>query len=61
MDQPTAAPTDKVAAGAIGGAITVIAVWAVKAFTDVDVPAEVSAAVTAIVSTVLAYLVPERA
>lgn len=47
-------PTRKVTAGAIGGAASVILVWGVKA-AGLDVPAEVAAAFTTVLSFVLGY------
>lgn len=60
MDQPDATPTRKVATAGISGAVVAILIWVLQATTDVEVPAEVAAAVTTIVAFVLSYLVPER-
>ena len=56
-DQPTLAPTRKVAVGAVSGALTVLAVY-LLGLAGLDLPAEAASAITVLVSTVLAYLVP---
>lgn len=58
-NQPTSSPTQKVAAAGIGGAITILVVYLVKLFFNVDVPAEVASAFTAIVSFLSGYFVRE--
>lgn len=58
-DQPSPAPTRKVASGGIAAAITVVIVWVLGAFFDVDVPPEVASAFTAIIAFATSYLVPE--
>lgn len=60
VDQPSAKPTRKVAAGGIAGAVTMIAVWAAKLFGNVDVPAEIAVAISTLVSFATSYLVRER-
>jgi hypothetical protein len=53
-------PSTKVSTGAVAGAVVVFVIWVVKAAGLVDdVPPEVAAAVTTVVSFVLAWLVPE--
>jgi len=54
-DQPTAAPTNKVAAAGIAGAISVFAIYLVGAIFNIEVPAEVASAFTTIVAFVAAY------
>lgn len=49
------APAPKVVAGTAAGALTVILVW-VAGLLGLDVPAEVAAAVTVLLSTGAAYL-----
>lgn len=61
VEQPTSAPTNKVAAAGIGGALTSILVWIVSVTTKVEVPPEVAAAGATVVAFILGYLVPERA
>ena len=56
-NQPTAAPTRKVTVGALAGALTVLAVY-LLGLAGLDLPAEGAAALTTLVSFVLAYLVP---
>lgn len=53
------APKAKVVAGALGGAISVILIWVLKAYGNVELPPDVAAAFTLVVSTVVAYLIPE--
>lgn len=54
-----ATPTRKVGSGAVGGAIATVIIWVITATTGVEIPAEVAAAVTVIVTAGLAYLVPD--
>ena len=61
MNQPTAAPTRKVTAGALAAALTTILVWVLSEFAGVELPPEVAAAVTSILTLGAAYIVPERA
>ena len=51
-------PGRKVTVGALAGATTVIAVW-LLGMAGIDMPAEVAAAVTVIISFGLSYAVPE--
>lgn len=53
----TLAPVPKVAAGWGGGAATVLIVWLLGAF-GVDMPAEVAAALTAVIAGAAAWLRP---
>jgi hypothetical protein len=50
-------PVRKVGSGAISGAVTTVIVWLIGA-TGVPVPPEVAAALTTIMTFVVAYLVP---
>lgn len=52
------APDRKVTAGALAGALTVILAWMLREFAGIEMPAEVSSAVTVLVSFVVAYFVP---
>jgi putative flippase GtrA len=61
VDQPTAAPTRKVAAGGIAGAVSIVALYLVQALFNVTVPAEVASAVTLILSFGMSYIVKENA
>jgi putative flippase GtrA len=61
VDQPTAAPTRKVATGGLGAAVVTIIIWLVQTFTDVEVTPEIAAALAGAIGWILAYLVPERA
>lgn len=53
-------PTKKVGAAGAGGALGVIVAWALSQFAGVDVTAEAAAAMSTVLSFVVAYLVPER-
>lgn len=61
VNQPTAAPTRKVAATGIAGAITIVLVYLVQALFNVEIPAEVSSAITLLISFVSGYMVKEQA
>ncbi len=52
-------PTNKVAAGALAGAIMAVLVWGVKAFAHVDMPAEIVVASSTIITFGIQYLVPD--
>lgn len=55
VDQPSAVPTEKVAAAGIAGAITVILVW-IAGEAGVVVPPEVASAFTTLVAFAAAYM-----
>lgn len=59
VHQPTPAPSRKVAAGGLAGALTIILVWAVAQF-GLEVPGEVASAITVIVSFFTSYFTSER-
>lgn len=59
VNQPTAAPTAKVAAAGIGGSISIVLIWVLNQV-GIDMPVEVASAITAIVSFAAGYLVKER-
>lgn len=52
-------PSRKVGAGALSGAITTIILWAVTAFTGVDVPAAVGAALVTVITFITSYFIKE--
>jgi hypothetical protein len=52
-------PTPKVVAGGAAGALTVILVWVARLI-GLDVPPEVAAAVTLLLTSGAAYLTPQR-
>jgi len=53
-------PNTKVAAGGLAGGLSMLIIWGVGA-AGVDVPAEVAAAITTLVTFVVGYFVPEKA
>lgn len=57
-NEPTTSyvPVPKVAAAGIGGAISVVLIYALKAVWGVELPAEVAAAVATIVSFLSGYI-----
>lgn len=59
-NQPSAVPTRKVGAGALGGAISYVLVWALGEFGGFELEPGFAVAVTTIISFVLSYFVPER-
>jgi len=60
MDQETALPTRKVAAGGLAAALSIIIVWLLR-FASIEVPGEVASAFTTVLGFATAYLVRERA
>lgn len=56
MDSPSAAPTPKVAAAGIAGAVSIIVVWLMHAAASIDVPPEVASAFTTVVAFAAGYL-----
>ena len=59
INQPSTAPTTKVAAGGIAGAQTVLVVW-ILGLLHVPVPPEVASALTVLISFVTSYFVRQR-
>jgi hypothetical protein len=59
INQPSMAPTTKVAAGGVAGALTVLVVW-ILGLLHVPVPPEVASALTVIISFVTSYFVKQR-
>lgn len=55
VEQPTATPTPKVATAGIAGALAVLAVWVAGLF-DVEMTAEVGAAIAAVLAFVGGYM-----
>jgi uncharacterized membrane protein len=51
--------TRKFSAGAITGAITVIAAWVIEYFGQVQIPAPVTAAATTLVGVVVSLAIPD--
>jgi putative flippase GtrA len=59
MNQPTPLPTTKVTAGALAGALSIILVWTASSV-GLEVPAEVAAAWTVILTALVQYVTPEN-
>lgn len=59
-NQPTARPTRKVGAGALGGAIALLLVVLLEQVFGLELGSEVVVALTTVISFVLSYFVPER-
>lgn len=59
INQPSMAPTTKVSAGGVAGALTVLVVW-ILGLLHVAVPPEVASALTVIISFVTSYFVKQR-
>ncbi len=55
----SAKPTNKVAVGALAGAIVAVLAWASKAFAHVEIPAEVGVSLSAIITFGVQYFVPD--
>ena len=54
----TAAPTRKVAASGIAGALSVVLIWAARQFAHTEVPPEVASAITIILAFLVGYITP---
>ena len=54
----SATPAQKVTAGAVAGAVTTIVIWVLKAYAHIEVPGEIAAAITTVLTFVVAYVVP---
>lgn len=59
-NQPTVAPTTKLTAAGISGAITVVLLALVENFTNVEVSSEVASSLTIIVAFLMGYFTKER-
>lgn len=53
-------PERKVASAGLSGALSVVLLWAVTTFTAVEMDATVASAITTVVMSLAAYLVPNR-
>ncbi len=58
--QVSSAPTNKVAAGGIGGSISVVILYLIETIFDISIPAEVAASAATVISFAAAYLVREK-
>lgn len=54
-------PTTKVLSGALAGAITAIGVWALKTWGHTEMPGEIAASASVVVTFIVQYFVPEAA
>lgn len=52
-------PTRKVGAGALAGAVSIIAVWVLRQFFDIEVPGEVASAGTTVLTFGTSFFVSE--
>lgn len=52
-------PNTKVAAGGLAGGLSMLVVWGIGA-TGIEVPPEIAAAVTTLVTFAVSYMVPEK-
>jgi hypothetical protein len=57
----SAIPTQKVAAGALAGALSIILVWAAWQFAHVEMSADVASAFTTVLTFGVSYLTPPAA
>jgi hypothetical protein len=48
-------------AATVGGAVTIVIVWALQTWTTLSIPPEVASAFTTIIMAVLTHLVPDKA
>jgi hypothetical protein len=55
------APSDKVKAGSLGGASTLVVLWLLATYAHVEMPPVVEGALGVLVTAGLAYFVPNRA
>jgi len=61
VDQPDAAPTRKVAAGGVAGALAAVLAWAAQAFAGVTLPPGMEGAFVVIISFAIAYFTRDKA
>jgi putative flippase GtrA len=61
VKSPTAAPIRKVAAGGLGGAVATIVLWALAQFANIHPDPTIAAAITTVISFLVAYIVPPSA
>lgn len=53
-------PNRKVVAGGLAGSLTAIMVWLAPNITEVEIPPEIAASITTIVTALVSYFVPNR-
>lgn len=53
------APTPKMAASVIAGAVTVLIVWALKEYGNTQIPGEAASAMTTVISFIAGYFAPK--
>jgi hypothetical protein len=58
---PSAFPVRKVAAGGVAGALTTIIVWILSVAFKIDIPPEIAAAITVVLSFAAGYFIPPAA
>jgi putative flippase GtrA len=58
--QASSGPTTKTIAGGISGAVVVIVIWVIHEWLKIDIPAEVAASMTVVVSFVTSYITSPR-
>jgi putative flippase GtrA len=51
-------PTQKVTVGGLAGAVTTIAIWILKTYAKIDIPGEIGAAITTVLTFIVSYLIP---
>lgn len=52
------APHPKVIVGTLAGAATAILVWVLNTYAKANIPGEIGSAITVVISSVLAYIIP---
>jgi hypothetical protein len=60
MNQPTAAPTQKVGTIPLSGALASIGAWVLASFYGIDMPPGTEAAFATLLTFLIAYIIPER-
>lgn len=60
VEQPTAAPTRKVAASGIAGAVSIVLVFVLQMVLGIEIPAEVASSTTLILAFASGYIVKEE-
>lgn len=61
LKMPTAAPTRKVAAGGVGGAVSVIVIACLQYFAKLNIDPTLASAITIVVSFAISYIIPPSA
>lgn len=59
-NQPSAAPTGKVGAGGIGGALSIVLMYFIQSVFNVTIPAEVASSITFLIFFAVAYYTREK-